>query len=110
MDTPPQGPRTLEEHLEQGLAAQIALAELVRLLLSEFCFDEREQVFRRKLEIFRAAAADGLEGRRIWPHANPATEDAVKGMAISYIDRIISSIRHPGEPAGGRPRRPRNLQ
>ncbi len=79
----------------EDLAMQIAMAELLRLVLGELAFDEDRKKFRQKLSGLEEAANISLRSRCHFPSANNATEEYVKEAACGYVSRLIGSIKHP---------------
>ena len=77
------------------IAAMIALQELVRIVVSEMCYNDDVSIFRDNLRKIEQAAVDGITNRRHFPDANDATENYIKENASGHITRIMTTIRHP---------------
>ena len=79
------------------IAAQIALAELLRTVIAEVFFTADREEFRKRLAHIEALSIDGLARRKLWPKANEETEKYVKAAAEGWISTIIGSILHPDD-------------
>lgn len=81
----------------ENAANQIALMELLRLVLSEMLYHEDPQEFRRRVSLFETAAVNGITARTHFPQAPAAVEAHVKETASAMTTKILTSIRHPSE-------------
>ncbi|UXT59651.1 hypothetical protein FY134_18305 [Agrobacterium fabrum] len=74
------------------IAAQIATTEMLRLILANFLVGTDSEATKRNLVQFEKLAVENIQGRRLFPEANEATETYIKEAAANYISRVIGSI------------------
>ncbi|MFG1267653.1 hypothetical protein V5F40_06785 [Xanthobacter sp. DSM 14520] len=91
---------TPEEQRLHDVAAQIALAEMLRLLLAEVLFDPNAETFRKRLQAFENSAVSSILGRDLGSGMNEYTERLLKELATGWITRLMTSIRHPADSTG----------
>ncbi|MBZ9873495.1 hypothetical protein LB542_21930 [Mesorhizobium sp. BR1-1-9] len=82
------------------VAGNLALLELLRIVIGEICFSTDPAEFRRRARAFEEAAVRSLSGRTHFEKANQATETYIKEAACAQVTKIMASIRHPQD-AGG---------
>jgi hypothetical protein len=99
---------TPEEEIARAndIAAQIAIAELLRVIIAEAFYVADRNEFKSRLRALEEATVSGITNRRLFPNANNAAEQYVKEAASGWITNIFASILHPGD----NPNRPDGLK
>lgn len=77
------------------IAAQIALAEIVRVLVGDLAFHADQAVFAKRIASIEQAVVTGLNSRTLFASADTETETYVKEAACGYVTRLLASVRHP---------------
>ncbi|MGX5719929.1 hypothetical protein [Shinella zoogloeoides] len=76
-----------------GAAALIALQELLRLVISEMCYDPDPEKCRQRISRVEEAAVNGITGRRHFPQASEEDEEYTKESASALVSKIMASIQ-----------------
>ncbi|TPJ52727.1 hypothetical protein [Mesorhizobium sp. B2-6-4] len=86
--------QTTDEIRIGDIAMQVALGEMLRILIAETCdvFSSDAADFRNKVNSIRDKSIGGINSRQLFPEANEATEQAIKDGATGYIARLLDSI------------------
>lgn len=84
-----------EQQYLDTTASQIALAELIRLLIANAAFHPDETQFRSTISQLESFAVDCLNSRTLFPTAPAETEQYMKDAASGWISNICASIVHP---------------
>lgn len=84
-----------------NIAAQIALAELVRIALTELLYHPDRTVFRNRMAKLEDLATSRIEGRQHFPGTSDEIEQFIKTNASAWVTKIITSIAHPEDSHDG---------
>ncbi|MDX8495894.1 hypothetical protein RFN29_30585 [Mesorhizobium sp. VK22B] len=84
-----------ERDRADDIAANLALLELLRIVIGEICYSTDPVEFRRRARVIEEAAVSRLSGRTNFHKANAATETYIKEAACAQVTKIMASIRHP---------------
>jgi len=76
-------------------ATDLALTELIRIVIGEAFYTDDQKEFRRRMEILERAAVNGLTSRRPFDLADDSTNQRVKEEASALVTKIMTSILHP---------------
>ena len=88
---------------EHDIAAQVALMELMRIVIELVCDTPDPEKFKRRLQAIESAAVERLGDGKRWAHLDEPTETRIKEAAIGWVSRILTSIRHEGVTPGKDP-------
>jgi len=89
----PDGPQWQLDRAND-IAAQIALTEMVRMLISEFLYHPDRDTFRRRLATFEKETAGALAIRKPFPQADDTTNAYIQSAASGFVSKIVASILH----------------
>lgn len=92
---------TRSQQRAADIAAQIALAEIVRVLIREVLMHPSPAQFHARLGQLDALVTDGILARTIWDGADGYTETYIKEAATRWASSLISGIQHPNDPPSG---------
>ncbi|MBN7763397.1 hypothetical protein JYP52_19825 [Nitratireductor aquibiodomus] len=76
------------------VAFNLAVMEMVRLLIAEVCFDEDPEAMKQKLGRFEDLAVSGLSARQHFDDLDQATNTKMSELAAHHVTKIVTSIRH----------------
>jgi hypothetical protein len=79
-------------------ATELALVEMVRLVIAEAFFTSDPAEFKRRMEAFENAAVSGISARNHFPSLDDSTNQRVSEEASALVTRIMASIQHPRDP------------
>lgn len=82
-----------EEQRAHDIAAQLALTELLRIVIGEIVDHAEPSVVRARLQSIEAAAVGGITGRDIFPGADPVAVSFIKEAAANWITTVLASIQ-----------------
>ncbi len=77
------------------VAGQIAMMELLRILIRDVYADPDPDTFQQRLARLDDEANQSLRSRTLYKQANEATEAYLKEAACNFVTRVIASIKHP---------------
>ena len=76
----------------QEIAGQIAITEILRVLIANLCQATDEATSRANLAKFEELAVNGINSRRHFSEANDETETYIKEVAAGFVSRLVSSV------------------
>ena len=82
----------------EKFAVDIALAELVRFILSEVTYRKNPDEQAASLAKVEESVLETLSSRRLWDRATDDQNQLGRRLASEYVVKLIRSIRHPADP------------
>ena len=74
------------------IAGQIAITEMLRVLIASVCQAEEGTAQQEKLAKFEALVVNAINSRRHFADANDQTELYIKESASGFVSRLVASI------------------
>lgn len=85
----------MSEEIEKAhqIAGQVAITELLRVLIAQHCEGSDETTSKANLARLEELAVNGITARRHFQEVNEQTDTYVKEAAAAFVSRLVSSIR-----------------